>query len=105
LNSEQEAIEMNPKRESLLLAGVQALVLLLCLGGIAWAVVTGLVQNVDGLLVVTIGLSLAAVFAFTLFLHAKSEGWLAKLPRPGRKKAAEESPAPAAEKVPAGQPK
>ena len=97
---------MNPKRESLLLAGTQALILFICLGAIVWAVATGLVSNLDGLLLVMIGLALSAVFAFTLFLHAKSEGWLEKLPRPGRKKAAaSESPAPAAEKAAAGEPK
>ena len=97
---------MNLKSESLLLAGVQALVLLICLGAIAWAVASGMIFDIDGLLLLMIGLSLAAVFSFTLFLHAKSEGWLEKLPRPGRTKAAAaESPAPAAEKVPAGEPK
>jgi hypothetical protein len=107
VTSGQETLEMNPKRESLLLAGVQALILLICLGGIAWAVATRLVFDVDGLLLVMIGLALSAVFAFTLLLQAKSEGWLDKLPRPGRKKASagEESPASAAEKLPAGQPK
>ncbi len=98
---------MNPKRESLLLAATQALVLLVCLGGIGWAVITGMIRDIDGLLLATIGLALSAVFAFTLFLHAKSEGWLEKLPRPGRKKApaAEPSPSPAAEKSTAGESK
>lgn len=94
---------MNPKRESWLLAGAEALVLLGCLAAIVWTIATGLVFNIDGLLLITISLSLAAVFAFTLLLQAKSEGWLERLPRPGRKKPATvESPAAAPEKVPAG---
>ena len=87
---------MNPKGESLLLAGTEALVLLICLGAIVWTVASGMIFDIDGLLLVTISLSLAAVFSFALLLHAKSAGWLDKLPLPGRKKAA------AAEKVPAG---
>ena len=90
---------MNPNRESLLLAGAEALFLLICLGSIVWAVVSGLIFNIDGLLLALIGLSLSAVFAFTLLLHAKSAGWLARLHRPGREKSA------AAEKAPAGEPK
>ena len=87
---------MNPNRESLLLAGTEALVLLICLGAIIWTVASGMIFDIDGLLLVTISLALAAVFAFALLLHAKSAGWLDKLPLPGRKKAE------AAEKVPAG---
>ena len=87
---------MNPNRESLLLAGTEALVLLVCLGAIIWTITSGLIFDIDGLLLVTISLSLAAVFAFTLLLQAKSAGWLAKLPLPGRKKSA------VAEKLPAG---
>ncbi len=79
---------MNPNRESLLLAGTEALVLLVCLGAIVWTVISGMIFDIDGLLLVTISLSLAAVFAFTLLLQAKSAGWLDKLPLPGRKKAA-----------------
>ncbi len=94
---------MNPKRESLLLAGAEALVLLVCLAAIVWTIITGLVFNIDGLLLIAISLSLAAVFAFTLLLQAKSEGWLEKLPRPDRKKSATaDSPAAAPEKVPTG---
>lgn len=95
---------MNPKRESLMLAGVQALVLLVCLAAIVWNFLSGLVFNIDGLLLLLISLSLAAVFSFTLFLQARSERWLERLPLPGRKKTSSEaaSGAPAAEKVPAG---
>jgi len=98
---------MNPKRESLILAGVQALVLLVCLAAIGWTVWTGLILNIDGLLLVLICLSLCAVFSFTLFLQARSEGWLERLPLPGRKKAPSQAPtsAPVGEKVPAGEPK
>ncbi len=87
---------MNPNRESLLLAGTEALFLLVCLAAIVWTVASGLIFDIDGLLLVTISLSLAAVFSFALLLQAKSAGWLEKLPLPGRKKSA------AAEKVPAG---
>ena len=79
---------MNPNRESLLIAGTEALVLLVCLGAIVWTIISGMIFDIDGLLLVTISLSLAAVFAFTLLLQAKSAGWLDKLPLPGRKKAA-----------------
>jgi hypothetical protein len=78
---------MNPNRESLLLAGTEALVLLICVGAIIWTVASGMIFDIDGLLLVTISLSLAAVFSFALLLHAKSVGWLEKLPLPGRKKA------------------
>ncbi|MCL4523446.1 MAG: hypothetical protein M1453_12985 [Acidobacteria bacterium] len=85
---------MNPNRESLLLAGTEAFILLVCLGAIIWAIASGLIFDIDGLLLVAISLSLAAVFAFTLLLQAKSAGWLDKLPLPGRKKAAaQNSPA------------
>ncbi len=87
---------MNPNRESLLLAGTEALVLLICLGAIIWTVASGMIFDIDGLLLVTISLSLAAVFSIALLLHAKSAGWLEKLLLPGRKKSA------AAEKLPAG---
>jgi len=87
---------MNPNRESFLLAGTEAIVLLICLGTIVWTFVSGMIFDIDGLLLVTISLSLAAVFSFALLLHAKSAGWLDKLPLPGRKKSA------AAEKLPAG---
>ncbi|MBI1749763.1 MAG: hypothetical protein HY234_09320 [Acidobacteria bacterium] len=95
---------MNSNRESLLLAGTEALVLLSCLGAIIWTVASGMIFDIDGLLLLMISLALSAVFAFTLILHAKSEGWLEKLPAPGRKKAATEaeSKAPPAEKVPVG---
>jgi hypothetical protein len=87
---------MNPKHESLLLAGTEAFVLLICLGAIIWTVSSGMIFDIDGLLLVAVSLSLAGVFAFALLLHAKGAGWLDKLPLPGRKKAA------AAEKLPAG---
>jgi hypothetical protein len=77
---------MNPNRESLLLAVAEFAFLLICLGAIGWTFTSGLVFNIDGLLLLLICLSLAAVFAFTLLLQAKSAGWLAKLPLPGRKK-------------------
>lgn len=93
---------MNPHRESLLLAGTEALFLLFCLGSIVWNVSSGLIFDLDGLLLFLISLSLAAVFSFVLLLQAKSSGWLEKLPLPGRKKAAPETPSAVAEKVPAG---
>lgn len=87
---------MNPHRESLLLAATQVLILLSCLGSVGWAVASGMIFDIDGLLLVAISLAVAAVFAFTLLLQAKSAGWLDKLPLPGRNKA--DAPA----KVPAG---
>lgn len=106
MTTEQETVLMNPNREALMLAGAQALLLLACLGAIIWAVASGMIFDIDGLLLLAIGLSLAGVFSFTLLLQARSAGWLDKLPLPGRKKAAAAAaPAPAAEKVPAGDPK
>lgn len=86
---------MNSNRESLLLAGTEALVLLICLGAIVWTIASGMIFDIDGLLLVTICLSLAGIFSFALLLHAKSAGWLEKLPLPGRKKAAPAANAPA----------
>lgn len=82
---------MNPNRESLLLTGVQVVILLSCLGAIVWAFVSGMVHDIDGLLLLVISLTVAAVFAFTLLLQAKSAGWLAKLPLPGSKKTSADS--------------
>ena len=86
--TEQDAGVMNPNRESLLLTGVQVVILFVCLGAIVWAFVSGIVHDIDGLLLLVISLSVAGVFAFTLLLQAKSAGWLAKLPLPGNKKPA-----------------
>ena len=79
---------MKPNRESLLLIGAQAVILLFCLAAVVWTFVSGIVHDIDGLLLLVISLTVAAVFAFTLLLQAKSAGWLAKLPLPGRKKSA-----------------
>ena len=87
---------MNPKRESFLLGGTEFIFLLICFSAIIWDVVSGVIFNIDGLLLLLICLSLATVFSFTLLLQAKSSGWLEKLPLPGRKKT------DAAETVPAG---
>ena len=104
MTTEQEAVQMNPQRESLLLAATQVVIVLLCFAAVGWAAVSGIIFDIDGLLLVAISLSVAAVFAFTLLLQAKSAGWLDKLPLPGRKKAAAPA-APAAEKAAAGEPK
>ncbi len=98
---------MRSKSETWILAGAQVLVLLICLGAAVWNFTSGMIFDIDGLLLLTIILALAAVFSFTLLLHAKSEGWLAWLPIPGQKKTASaRTPAPAAEaKGPAGVPK
>ncbi len=91
MNPELKAVAMNPKEENWLLAGVQVLFLLVCLGGVIFDFSSGLIFNIDGLLLLMISASLAAVFAFALFLQARSEGWLEKLPLPWRKKGASDA--------------
>lgn len=76
---------MKPQHESLILAGCCAVVLLMCAAGLGWAVVSGELLTLDGILLTLVCLSMGGVFSLMLFLIARKEGWLGRLLRVGRK--------------------
>ena len=82
---EPEAAPMDAKQESLILAGMCLVVILLCLGGLAWAVVSGQLLTLDGILLVLTCLLIGGIFTLMLGLLAHSQGWLPKF---GRRSAA-----------------
>ncbi len=80
-------------RETLALIGFCALVTLICLGAAGWAVVSGEGITLDVLLLVSVCLTLAAVFGFCTLWLAHDAGLLEGLKRrraapanPGNKK-------------------
>jgi hypothetical protein len=98
---------VNQKHESMVLAGIQVLVLFVCLAGIVWDLAIGLIFNLDGLLLLLICLSLSAVFGLSLFLQARKEGWLQRSRPPGPDQSASEvsALAPASKSAPSGKQK
>jgi hypothetical protein len=80
------------QREDLSLAVVCLGVILLSVGGIAAALVTGLLPSLDGLLLVLVCLMMIALFAPPLLAFAKQSGWL---PSRRKKPAAAETDGPA----------
>lgn len=95
---------MSVMRSLLGLAAICAIVVLLSLLGLAWAFVTGLQFNIDGMLLLSICLMMGGLFSLMLFLIAKETGWLVRLPWPGKKAAAEAAaPATTPANPPAGQ--
>jgi hypothetical protein len=67
---------MMSQREDLGLAAICLVVILLSLGGIVAAVLTGLLPGLDGLLLLLICLMMIAIFSPPLIAVAKQEGWL-----------------------------
>lgn len=63
-------------REDLGLAVICLLVILLSIGGIAAAIITGLLPGLDGLLLLLVCLMMIAIFSPPLLAIAKEMGWL-----------------------------
>lgn len=59
------------------LAGICVVTLVLCFAGLVAAAVTGLIGNIDGLLLIMICLMMVGLFVSPLYSIAKDEGWLA----------------------------
>ncbi len=79
MDSETAAASMKPKSESLILAGVCLIMLLLSLAGLVWAMLPGQRFTLDGILLTLICLATAGIFAGLLAVQAVQEGWI-KLP-------------------------
>jgi hypothetical protein len=75
------------QREDLGLAAICLVVILLSLGGIVAAVLTGLLPGLDGLLLLLVCLMMIAIFSPPLIALAKMKGWLPA----GGKKAPQDS--------------
>lgn len=73
---------MTPKQEQLVLALLCLLITLLALGGLVWAFQAALLApqvTMDGLLLVLVCLTMAAIFGTMVYTFAKRLGWLAVL--------------------------
>ena len=86
-------------RETLALIGFCAVIALACLGAAGWAMVSGEGITLDVLLLVSVCLTLAAVFGFCTLWLAHDAGLLAGLKRrraapanPGKKEATPATP-------------
>jgi hypothetical protein len=71
-----QADQIMSEREDWGLAAICLTVILLSLGGIVAAVLTGLLPGLDGLLLLLICLMMIAIFAPPLAALAKQKGWL-----------------------------
>jgi hypothetical protein len=71
-----EVTAMDQKMESGVLAGVCGLLALASLASVGWAAASGLVHDIDGLLLSLTGLLMALLFGVQAFLTAKTGGWL-----------------------------
>lgn len=63
-------------RSSLSLVALCAIVILLSLGGLAWAIIAGIALTLDGLLLVFTCLLMAGIFFLMLLILAKEHGWI-----------------------------
>jgi len=81
------ADQIMSEREDLGLAAICVVVVLLSIGGIVAAIVTGLLPGLDGLLLVLSCLMMVAIFMPPLIALARQKGWLPS----GGKKAAKPS--------------
>lgn len=73
-----DARPMDPKRETLLLAIANAMIVLISLGSIVWAAAFGLLRDIDGLLLAAIALMCAVVFGIQFLLLARDLGWIGR---------------------------
>ncbi len=80
---------MSLMRGILGLIAICAVIVALALAGLAWDFLTGLEFDIDGLLLLLICLMMGGLFSLMLLLIAKQAGWLARLPFPRKKAAAE----------------
>ncbi len=69
---------MNGQQKPLVLLIFCAVLVGLSLLGLAGAFLTRLLGNIDGLLLLSICLMIALIFAFLLYGLAKEQGWLGK---------------------------
>ncbi|HEX9760214.1 MAG TPA: hypothetical protein VGA40_04815 [Candidatus Acidoferrales bacterium] len=63
---------MNTKQESLLLVIFCGVLVLLSAGGIAWAVMSGMLLDIDGIMMVLTCLAVGGLFSLFLFLQLRS---------------------------------
>jgi len=80
---------MSLTRSTLSLVALCAIVILLSLAGLVWAILVGMALTLDGLLLIFTCLTLGGIFFLMLLMLAKEHGWI-KLPS---KKAAASAPA------------
>ncbi|HEV3219388.1 MAG TPA: hypothetical protein VGZ48_06425 [Candidatus Acidoferrales bacterium] len=74
--------------------GVALVFILLSVAGLAATFYTGILKNIDGLLLISICLMMALVFTAMLLAFARAQGWV------GRGKSAEPTPTPATPPAP-----
>ncbi len=72
------------KQGVLSLVGICAFVIAMSLLGLVWDIASGLIGNIDGLLLLFVCLFMGGVFSLMLFQIVKEQGWL-----PARLKKAE----------------
>jgi hypothetical protein len=82
-----QANQIMSGREDLGLAAICLVVILLSIGGIAAAILTGLLPSLDGLLLLLVCLMMIAIFTPPLLALARQMGWLPS----GNKKSAKDS--------------
>lgn len=63
---------MNTKQESLLLIAFCGVLVLLSAAGIAWAVVSGMLLDIDGIMMVLTCLAVGGLFSLFIFLQLRS---------------------------------
>jgi hypothetical protein len=80
---------MSVSRGILGLVAVCAVIVLLALAGLVLAFATQLEFSIDGLLLLAVCLMMGGIFSLMLLLLAKEAGWLAWLPFPRKKPAAQ----------------
>ena len=90
-----ETAEMSPSNERFVWIAFCGLIVLLSVCAIASAVLTDLIWNIDGLMLVLACLAIGGLFSLFLFFVLKDAGWLPKRKR--SLKALEGADAPPAE--------
>jgi hypothetical protein len=66
-------------RNGILEFTVCLVIIALSVVGVVSAFVTGLRSDIDGLLLILVGVLMGSLFSFTLFVLAKQQGWLTRL--------------------------
>lgn len=89
---------MGSLRQGMTLALICVVVLVFSVAAIVAAFATGIELNIDGILLIAIGLMMAGIFGLMLLLMAREQGWI-----PARAKK-EASPAAAAKAAPGSPP-
>lgn len=80
-----QANQIMSEREDLGLVAICLVVILLSIGGLIAAPLTGLLPSLDGLLLVLVCLLMIAIFIPPLLALAKEEGWLPSRAKKGPK--------------------